>query len=485
MGFEKVAGTLNNIGSAIQSSVSSSGPLSRGSSYATNYALPNLIPGLPELISMFRYGFLTQEDVLTLGRFLGLEEQYTRGILYSSQQTLGAADFISMHRRGQISGSELQTELQKIGYDISQLRYLELATEYQPTPPDIIQFAVREVYNKGETSKWEQFTAPPPEYVTAAKKAGLSEVFANQYWWAHWKLPSVEQSFDFLHRGLIDTEEMSKILKAQDIMPGFINHFIKASYHPLTRVDIRRMYAAGVIDRARVKQEYMDGGYDEERAELITVWLERDVGEDVAGISKTQVLAAYEEGLNTLEETIVLLTKLNIAPEAQNLLLELSDYKITKYRLDLLVAELSGQFEMKEVSIHDIRSQLSEAGAPDSYIDRAMGRIIGGQKSKTRLPSRTDLERWYEKELLDDSLYFAGMIALGYSRDNARMYMAEILYDKEVHKRKFLSASIYKSWLKLGILSVQEWQVTGSEMGLNQSDIDNLVKDAFQHGQDK
>ncbi|GAH79863.1 unnamed protein product, partial [marine sediment metagenome] len=74
-----------------------------------------------------------------------------------------------------------------------------------------------------------------------AGKKGLSKEWSERYWAAHWNLPSPQQGFEMLHRGVINVSELNMLLRALDVMPFWRDKLTAIAFRRLTRVDIRRM----------------------------------------------------------------------------------------------------------------------------------------------------------------------------------------------------------------------------------------------------
>ncbi|GAI69295.1 unnamed protein product, partial [marine sediment metagenome] len=85
---------------------------------------------------------------------------------------------------------------------------------------------------------------------------------------------SILQGFEMLHRDVITPEQLNSLFMATDIMPWWREKLQAISYSPLTRVDVRRVFKMGIIDREQVYRTYLDLGYNEEKAEWLTSFTE-------------------------------------------------------------------------------------------------------------------------------------------------------------------------------------------------------------------
>jgi hypothetical protein len=91
------------------------------------------------------------------------------------------------------------------------------------------------------------------------------------------------------------------------------------AYVPLTRVDIRRMYALGIINEKEVNKAYQDIGYNTENAARLTAFTVKitEQAKTRAEIAKTK--ATIEKGnIWTTAQTLSFLKKGLITPDRAN-----------------------------------------------------------------------------------------------------------------------------------------------------------------------
>ncbi len=179
-------------------------------------------------------------------------------------------DIVAYELRRDPSLSNLGTELRQIGIHPNYNGlYKELAYQIPPVA-DIITMAVREAFTPAIAARFGQYQDLPSEFVDWVGKKGLSKEWAERYWAAHWSLPSPQQGFEMLHRGVIGEADLNMLMRALDIMPFWRDKLIQIAYRPLSRVDVRRMFALGVLDVSGVRKAYTDIGYNEYNADLMT-----------------------------------------------------------------------------------------------------------------------------------------------------------------------------------------------------------------------
>ena len=193
-------------------------------------------------------------------------ELYYEGVLTKP----ATEDIIAYELRRDPSLNNLSNELTKTGtHPAYHNLYKELAYQIPPVA-DLITMAVREAFTPDIAARFGQYEGLPAQYVEWVQKKGLSKDWAERYWAAHWSLPSPQQGFEMLHRGIINRDDLFMLLRALDIMPFWRDKMVSMAYTLFTRVDIRRMYNIGVLNADGVHQAYMELGYDNNKAGIMT-----------------------------------------------------------------------------------------------------------------------------------------------------------------------------------------------------------------------
>jgi hypothetical protein len=259
-------------------------------------ALLNLAYQLPNAMLLVQ-GNLMQDvstsnmidDIAKAGIHPTYADKYFDGVLTKPN----TQDLIAWQLRIDPTLGGLDDELRKTGIHPNYFdTYKTLA---HPIPPvqDLITMAVREAFTPEIASRFGQYEDLPAEYVEAAEKKGLTKEWAERYWAAHWSLPSIQQGFGMLHRGIINQSDLSLLMRALDIMPFWRDRLMQLSFKVLTRVDVRRMHLLGTLDEGGVKRAYLDGGYNDLNASLMTDFTVRYNRRSLAGFTQRDVVTAY------------------------------------------------------------------------------------------------------------------------------------------------------------------------------------------------
>ena len=237
--------------------------------------------------------------------------------------------------RGSIDEKTHDNLLHSWGYSDDSISLLRALYHLIPSPTDLIRMGVREAFTPEIAEKFGQYEDFPQAFGDWAAKVGIDLDWAKRYWAAHWDLPSATMGFEMLHRGVIDDNELTLLLRALDVMPYWREKIIAISYNPLTRVDIRRMYQNGVLNEDQVKRAYLDIGYDDEKANWLTDFTKRyytpedqtqlDQFHDLA---RTTYSTAYKRKIISRDEYYTFLEALKYYKDDIELLITLDDYAI-------------------------------------------------------------------------------------------------------------------------------------------------------------
>lgn len=332
-------------------------------------ALLNLAYQLPNAMLLVQ-GNLMQDvptsamidDIAKAGIHPTYADKYFDGVLTKPN----TQDLIAWQLRVDPSLSGLENELRKTGIHPNYFdTYKTLA---HPIPPvqDLITMAVREAFTPEIAQRFGQYEGLPPEYVEAAEKKGLTKQWAERYWAAHWSLPSIQQGFGMLHRGIIGQADLSLLMRALDIMPFWRDKLMQLSFKPLTRVDVRRMHLLGTLDESGVTRAYRDVGYNDRNAALMTDFTVRYNRRSLAGFTQRDVITAYINRYIEAGQTTSILREIGIkAAEIPNIM-RLASLKRDWNGKDEAIKAIRNRYTKGIRNYAQTRTDLAQVGlAPD------------------------------------------------------------------------------------------------------------------------
>lgn len=343
---------------------------------------------------------------------------------------LSAGDLYRAAMRDIISDSDATDELKKQGYTLLDRDRIKKLLYLIPGPADLISMAVRGAFSPAEIAAFNLGAEHPGVFTEWMEKQGYDEQWAQRYWYAHWNLPSLGMGYEMMHRDVITGNEMDLLLKAQDISPFWRDKLKKISYTPLTRVDVRRMYGMGVLDRAGVKRSYLDIGYKEENAELMTeftILFETDADREA---TKADILKGFREGMLTEAEAQTWLQEIGYGADLARYLVQQEAAKLARQRTDAQVATIKALYIGRELSEPEARSRLTALGLSSSEIDAKITDWSLVRESRVKRPTQGQYDQFLKLDVIEEGAYRAGMVGLGYQDQYIGWYLDHLLAQK-------------------------------------------------------
>lgn len=382
-----------------------------------------------DAVRAHHFGLIDKETTTIILRKHGHSIADADKLITIGKQAPPEGEALSWWLREIYTDDDIEKALTKKGWNEQDRSALKQAAFFIPPVQDLITMAVREVFTPEIAERFGQFEDFPQDFVTHAKKTGVSEEWARNYWAAHWVLPSPQMGFEMLHRRVITQEDLSLLLKASDVMPFWRDKIIDISYTPFTRVDIRRMHKVEVLDDAEVFEAYQDIGYNEDKASKLTdftvaINTPEAVDDDVELITLTRasILNFYEDGLLKRDEAYEMLIGLELSEEAANLYLTAIDMDEQraerKEEINLILAKQKAGL----IDFDKAQGDLAELGLEQREYDKALAQLIRQATVKTKLPSKTDLDKMVKAAIIPVATYTETLLLLGYSEIWADRY---------------------------------------------------------------
>jgi len=390
--------------------------------------LKNLIYKIPaiseSIISYFR-GETSEAELNNIAEKNGIDTDFLKILLSANRQLLGLSDIKAIYYREHKSEQWLTDQLKGFGFNKTDLEDLTKVFPYFPAVPDLISFAVREVYTPEIVSKYGQLEDLPDKFLEEAKKAGLPEEQAKNYWAAHWILPSLLMGYEMLHRGVISEEELKVLMRTQDIMPYWRDKLIEISYNPLTRVDVRRMFNRGTIGEAEVLEAYKAVGYNDKNAQLMTEFTKAYYQPAEKRSSKADILDGYTRKFLNYDETAALLLDLGYDTDEIDLYLSKVDYKEAQDNKKEALKITEDMYKKAVLDDNGAISILTTAGVEMAEINYHIQKWSIAKISKPSKPSKENLKSWLTLKIIDREFYITEMRSLGYADKYINNYLLE------------------------------------------------------------
>ena len=478
LGIMAAAGAIAGAMGVLNSMLYTYPPYAVGRARQTFLTNPNMLPPIADLMSMRFKGEIGGGEYTTYAKEIGFDNTISEPMYEAAKRLLDARDYIAIWRRGHIQESDLDTKLRQLRLPEEDLENLKKASEYFPAPPDLVRFAVREVYTTATRERFGMDEDRPEEYMQEAAKAGLPDEQAKNFWAAHWELPSPLQGFEMFQRDVIKGPDLEMLLKALDVMPYWRDKLTQIAYNPLTRVDIRRMHKLGKLDDKGVFDAYRHVGFSPENAELMLEFTKAYNADTQTGITRANVVKAYKLDLIDLDDFKRFLIDFGYSKDVVDFWVDMTEYEKTMEKIDARKAELFEQYRVGSITMDTVREQLGYEDLPSSYVESIITTELAQPSKKLKMPSRTDLESWLKKQIIDEGYYTYQMRELGFKAGDIQNYLTEIAWEIDTSKPKYLPITTYKRWLTKEIISKEVFSNVATAMDIRAADISILIMEA-------
>jgi hypothetical protein len=433
----------------------------------------------PQLVTLLRRGDMSREDVGRQFEQGGMPDSAVDPLQKAMAPLLTEDQIRQTFLRGIIDRPAHDALMRQHGY--TQERIDKLVNLYYiiPGPADLIHMGIRNVFDPEIVERFDLAKDAPTEFFKAAAMQGISNDWALKFWEAHWIVPGIEEAFRMFQRtvdvsedpdadtltlldgtkvkNIIGTKTLNLFLKDKDVPPYYRKKMTQIAYHPLNRIDIRRMYSVGSLDKAGVQRAYLNLGYSLPNATLLADFVERlytvakkDKAQPLIDGLRRRVLQLFVEDKLDLSDASFALTDLNFtAAEADYYLREA---RMVQHAEDAkeIEAGIGKLYQKRYITEVDARTRLQKGGVPAAAIERLMRKwnlqIEYAQDTehfhKTRELSKSEVTTAYKDGLMTNTDALALFEKLGYPLAESQMLLHVADYQKEGASRKAMQDAI-------------------------------------------
>ena len=404
--------------------------------------------------------------------WLGLSEEQQGVLKETIRPLLDVMSLTQLKWRDDISSNEFMDGLSKLGYSLKDQEKLYKLIEIIPPVNDLVRFAVREAFTPEIISKYNLGSDFPEEFAKEAAKSGLSKDWALRYWYSHWELPPINLGFEMMHRGVIDTHDMDLLLRTKDVMPFWRDKITAVAYRPYSRVDVRRMFAAGVLSEDDVKRSYLDLGYDDNKASKMTAFTVAYTTGKEKELSKSDLLGAFTNNLISREDCQKELEQLGYSSESADILIKKAQFSKFKAKKELSLSNLRKLYFAGVYDDTDLINHLAVLRIGTEEINDLMELWAMEKSSAKELKegvaekdlSKSDILGAYKDAITDSTECRKSLMAMGYDENEAAILIKRIDVAKDKKVKELTISHIKKSFV-LGLFDTDETDNALKEAG--------------------
>jgi hypothetical protein len=448
--------------------------------WAIPAATLGLIPAMLEMGSIIFRGDIyrmARELGPTIPTFADLRDGLLRGLLPENDHDwwLGAAGF----------SADNISMIKQLYFDI-------------PTPSDLVRMAVREAFTPNVVEQFGLHEDFPPDFDTYARQIGIDHNWALAHWAAHWDLPSATQGFDMFHRALdapaagteaaafsiggetyysvISSDTLQLLLRTLDYMPFWRPKLTAIAYRPVSRIDIRRMFAVGAADRRDVLRTYLSLGYTPDDALKLTDFVTRDAAAVSKDVPRETIVNFYRDGILTRPEAASELTALGFDDETADMLLDQADLAIQDQLAKLAEDVFETDYKAGRISEQELRNDLAFIGVPAARIDLLVQLWTRQTAVKPYKLTVAQVQRLYREGVIGEAQATYILSSLGCSTDITGWLLQLATPEPDLPPARELSKEDLKGLLTHNLLQEGEVRARMLTMGWKSGDVDLLLQ---------
>ena len=338
-------------------------------------------------------------------------------------------DIVNFELRQDNDLTNLPTQLKKIGIHPEFVDVYKTLAAQIPPVADIITMAVREAFTPDIAARFGQYEDFPDELAVWAGRKGLSEDWAKRYWAAHWNLPSPQQGFEMLHRGVINVDELNMLLRALDVMPFWRDKLTAIAYRRLTRVDIRRMYKTGVLTETQVFEAYREHGYSETNAERMTEFTIKQTLATLSKFTSGDIVKAFTGRMINRGTAVSLLQDIGISREDSGFIISTAEYKRQWAFTDEQIRGIRNLFKKRVYNENQTRDKLAKLNLPADQINVLMEQwFYDKDEDADATWSTAQTLRFLKRELITVKRARRELFLNGYDEEHINLYLKDIVW---------------------------------------------------------
>jgi len=357
---------------------------------------------------------------------LGLDDTQKSLLIYAMQNFISVSSLWALVNRGEMEEADAIQQLVQQGYSEDDATKLMSLRHYIPSPSELVTLAGRDQFEPETIEKFHLWDGLPQELVDWAKKIGMSEYWIKRFWGAHWTVPSINQAFEMLHRGVITEDELDVFYDLADIAPYFREKLKQIAYMPYTRVDVRRMHELGVLSDEDLKRAYMDLGYDEEHAENMVEFTKRYNAQTGRELTLSQLRKLYEYGKMDASTFESYLRSLDYDEDEAKWIRILVDTERAFEETEEQIKLIQEKYIRGEYTPAEVYAEMGKLGIKATTVSRYLTLWHSARERMIRRPTKADLIRWRKKHYIDDETFKRKMRELRYRDEDIERYLKEI-----------------------------------------------------------
>ena len=360
-------------------------------------------------------------------------------------------------------------DLKSFGLDDERIEAFKFATQYMPTPQQVIAWLAHEVFEPEMIAKYGLDDEFGGLDLTIPKKIGMTDEMSLNEWRNHWQHASWTQVVEMVRRGQMTEPDVWEWFRLVEIPPYWRDKLIAISWEVPTRVDVRRFWDMRTINEERLREIYTAQGYHGKDLEDYVLWTK-------IYVDFPDLMTRYKNGWLTLDEVRGELVSLGMSAERAEELIQtkvkaVASEKLVKQK-DLTMSQIVKGVKKAVITREEGSGLLQDMGY-DPYessfilsIEIPQDEVI--TEVKIRELTKSDILSGLKAGIITEEEALSKLLDLRYLPEDARfilsIYQATVKPPAEPRQREASKADIVKA-VKTGLITPEEAYLMLQDIG--------------------
>lgn len=455
--------------------------------YYYQYANPVYIPGQPELDQLHITGRISLDAWTCYTKANGNLPDLARPVMDMKQRRPDVSEIITLYRRGKFKGglTECLTRLADVGVmdPMRAAEYIDLF-DWQPQPPDLLRFMVRDVFDPEAVKKYGLDAEFEKKYTAEATKlgeaVGLSNETAKLEWMSHWRVPSDTALYTMVQRLPPDRPEVMEwdrrsalaptpaeraalgprpatftvadlqyALTINDNLPSFVDALTAIQYDPITTSDAVRMFEQGFIDKPELKWRIQFTGKKPADAETLANFFESQRARKLAngtGVWTTRkTIKAYKQGVIPRATADSLLAPILLDAQVRRDTLDKAELELEAETKAATLKQWKRHYLLGEFDTDELRDKLRGLNILEPGLSATVSQWESERLGRAKEPRVAMLCKWYTAGFITSDSYFSRLQRIGYTVGDAQRIIDTCGLEESVRRSRAALAAAEKA----------------------------------------
>lgn len=235
--------------------------------------------------------------------------------------------------------------------------------------------------------------------------------------------PGIDFITEALNRGLIDAQTFTAAFLESRIKNKYVDLLLQMRYRLIPQETVRLLYRNGVYPFDQALDTLLKHGFTDSDAQALLALENTRQDDTTKELTRSQIVDMYQVRAVDLGTALNLLLSLGYSSANAQAMIELADVKRYNTFIASAVNRVKAAFLAGRMDVDEASAQLDALGLPvdqrDDYL--TLWDIDRNTISKQLTPAQ--IRQAFKKNMIDQEAALARLVAQGYARDDAELYL--------------------------------------------------------------